>query len=67
MNLKKAIRIAMATKEMEQKDIAAASGITPGHLSTVVNGKHSATIPTVQKIADALDMKLSELIALGED
>ncbi len=66
MNIKKAIKIAMATQDIEQKDLSASSGIAQGHLSNLINGKRSATLPTVQKIADALGMKMSELIALGE-
>ena len=66
MNVKKAVRIAMATKDMDQKDVSEASNISQSHLSCIVNGKRSAGIDTLQRIADALEMKLSELVQLGE-
>jgi len=66
MNIRKAVRIAMATRDMHQKDVCEAAKISPSHLSCIVHGKRSAGIETLQRIADALEMKLSELIKLGE-
>lgn len=67
MNIKKAIRLALAMADMTQKDLSIKSGLPSGHLSLIINEKRSMTLTTLSKIAKALNMKASELIALGEE
>ena len=66
MNLKKSIRVAMAQQEMTQAELAAKVGVTASNFSLILNRE---SIPTsrLEEIAQALDMKVSDLIKLGED
>ena len=56
-------RIAELRKERElsQVDLALKSGLDKGHIARIELGRYSVGIDTLQKIADALDVKL-ELI-----
>lgn len=66
MNLLKAIRVALAMKEMNQKQLAERLGMYESAMSQLIN-RPSITTEKLTQIADALDMKVSELVALGED
>lgn len=66
MDIIKAINIGMATAGINQNELASKSGIHPSMISVIMNGHRSLTLKTMEKIADALGMKLSALIALGE-
>ena len=65
MNLSKAIRVALAMKEMNQKQLAERLGMYESAMSQLIN-RQSITTEKLTQIADALDMKVSELVALGE-
>lgn len=56
-------RIAELRKERElsQVDLALRAGLDKGHIARIELGRYSVGIDTLQKIADALDVKL-ELI-----
>lgn len=56
-------RIAELRKERElsQVDLALKAGLDKGHIARIELGRYSVGIDTLQKIADALDVKL-ELI-----
>lgn len=66
MNIKKSIRVALAQKDMTQGDLAEKIGMTASNLSLLMNRE---SIPTARlaQIAEALDMKVSDLLKLGED
>lgn len=66
MNLRKSVMLALASKEMMQKDLAKQLGMSQGSMSQLVNQK-SCTGATLQKLAGAFDMKVSEFVKLGED
>jgi len=67
MNLGKAICVAIAMKETSQNKVNDKAGMSVGHLNRVINGSTSGvTIGILERVSDALDMKLSELISLGE-
>ena len=66
MNLSKAIRVALAMKEMNQKQLAERLGMYESAMSQLIN-RSSITTEKLTQIADALEMKVSELVALGED
>lgn len=66
VNLLKAIRVALAMKEMNQKQLAERLGMYESAMSQLIN-RPSITTEKLTQIADALDMKVSELVALGED
>lgn len=66
MDIKKSIRVALATKALNQNDLAAALGMSPSSVSQML-ARESITSKNIEKIAAALQMKASELVALGED
>lgn len=66
MNLRKSVMIALAHREMKQKDLADQIGMSQGSMSQLMN-QTSCTGATLQKLAAAFDMKVSEFIKLGED
>jgi len=66
MNLRKSVMLALASKEMKQKDLADQLGMSQGSMSQLVNQK-SCTGGTLQKLASAFGMKVSDFVALGED
>ena len=65
MDLKKAVRIAAIMKDTTQTEVGEKAGITSANMSTMMN-RGTCSIPNLIKIAAALDMKVSELIKLGE-
>lgn len=66
MNLRKSVMILLAQRDMKQKDLADQLGMSQGSMSQLL-GQTSCTGATLQKLADAFDMKVSEFIKLGED
>ena len=52
-------------KEMNQKQLAEQLGMYESAMSQLIN-RPSITTEKLAQIADALDMKVSELVALGE-
>lgn len=65
MNMKKSVKIALAHKEVKQRWLAGRIGMSQGALSTILS-KNNPTAETIEKFAVALDMSVSDLIALGE-
>ncbi len=65
MHLGNAVRIALVMKGMKQKELAEALGVSRVYVSRVCSGE-SVGINALKAIADALDMKVSELVKLGE-
>lgn len=53
-------------KEMNQKQLAERLGMYESAVSQMVN-RASITTGKLKQVADALGMKVSELVALGED
>ena len=68
MYLGKAVRVAIAIKGMSQNQVTEKAGLSVGHLNNIIKGRNKGgvTIGVLARIANALDMKLSEMIALGE-
>ena len=52
---------------LSQEELAKNAGIARSHLAMIENGKKSASVETLWKIAKALGIKLSVLISLIED
>jgi DNA-binding XRE family transcriptional regulator len=61
-----ALRRARATGTLSQKRLADLCSLDPSYLSMVEGGKRVPKIEALIAIADALNMNLSTLIALGE-
>lgn len=66
MNVSKSIRVALAMRELTQKQLAERLGMYESAVSQLVN-RSSITTDKLKQVADALGMKVSELVALGED
>ena len=66
MNLGKAVKVALAMKGVRQVDLAAKMGKHHVYISRLCNQEFIG-MEALQNIAEALDMKVSELVALGED
>ncbi len=66
MNLRKALKMGMADAEINQAELAGRIDRSVSMMSQIVNSKRAVNLDTLEKIADALSMPLSELIALGE-
>jgi transcriptional regulator with XRE-family HTH domain len=66
MNLGKSINVARAKHGLKAKELAERLGMTQTSLSQL-SAQTSCTGATLQKLAAAFDMKVSEFIALGED
>ena len=66
MNVSKSIRVALAMRELTQKQLAERLGMYESAVSQLVN-RSSITTDKLKQVADALGMKASELVALGED
>ena len=65
MNIRKSIKKALFDKDQTQEWLASEINLTAGALSNLLT-RNSVKSPLLDKIAQALDMKASELIALGE-
>ena len=66
INLKKSLRVALASKSMRQKDLAELMGCTVGYISNI-GTKGDISVSKLQAICDKLEIKASAFIALGED
>lgn len=66
VNVSRAIRVALAMKGMTQKQLAERLGMYESAMSQLIN-RASVTTDKLSQVAEALDMKISELVALGED
>ena len=65
-DIKKALRIALAQRDMAQVDLAKKMGVAQPTVNRWVSGDGDLQMATIEKIAEALDLKPSELMALGE-
>ena len=54
-------------KGLSQEMLSGLAGISRSHLAMIENGHKTARIDTLWSIAEALDMKLSDLISLAEE
>lgn len=65
MNIKKSLAISLAMQGINQKQLAELSGVTEMTISRMANSNESTTT-TIRAVCGALNMKVSEFIALGE-
>lgn len=66
MNIGNSIKVALVKKGMKQTELAVKMGCKPLWISRLANSA-SASGPTIEQLATAFDMKVSEFVALGED
>lgn len=67
MNLAKSMKVAMAMRGLNQGQLAALTGIHSTNLSKMMNGKYGIHDENLSKIAEAVNMKVSDFVKLGED
>lgn len=63
----KTIRILRDKRGISQDVLSGLAGIARTHLTMIENGDKNANFETLWKIANALDMRPSELVALIEE
>lgn len=66
MNFRRSLKLALAQRDMTQKALAQKLKMRETSMSQLA-AQTSCTGATLQKIAEAFDMKVSEFVALGED
>lgn len=66
MNIKKSIAIAMAKEGINYAELARRCGLSSSTVSKQVN-RTNPSMAFVHMVADELGMKVSELVALGEE
>lgn len=66
MSASKSIKIAMVHVDINQKELAALSGVSETTISQTLSGKTSPNTRTLSRLARAMKMNYSELIKLGE-
>ena len=62
MTVGKKIRMKRVAQDMEVKELAEAVGVTLQHMSAVENGRKTASLKLLRKIAKELDCSLYEFI-----
>ena len=65
MDLGISLRMALAKRDMKNKDLAEALNTTSQQVSTWIS-RSSINMSNIQRICKVLDMKVSEFIALSE-
>lgn len=65
-NIQKAIRAALDEKGLSQRDLAKKMKVTEGAVHHWAASDRDLRFGTIQKVAKALRMKASELVAKGE-
>ena len=65
MNIRKSIKIAMASKDVNQFELAKGIGVVPSQISKWIN-KGGITVKGLESLAAYFDMSVSEFIKLGE-
>lgn len=66
MNVGKSIKVALAQRDINQTQLAARMKCTQVWINRLANSR-GASMATVESLATALDMKVSDFIKLGED
>ena len=62
-----AVKSARRERDLTQKELAAQANVERTWLSHLENGRANPSYGTLRRIATALDLRLSELIATTED
>ena len=66
MNIGKSIKIACVKKDIAQHKLAKTVGVSTVTMSTLANNKSGCKQKTLEALAEAFEMSVSEFIALGE-
>lgn len=60
--MKNKLKVKMAELGISNKELAALTGLTVVYISMIRNNKVNITMATLQKIADALQIEVKELL-----
>lgn len=63
----KRLRILRTEKKMSQEELSFKAGISPAHLGQIERAEKKPTLETIGKLAEALDISLSDLFAFDTD
>jgi plasmid maintenance system antidote protein VapI len=66
MNIGKSIKVALSKKGIKRYELAQMLGVTAPTVSVMI-GRETCTGEMIKRLSEALQMKASELIALGEE
>lgn len=66
MNIGKSVKIALAQREMQGKDLAIEMGVSQGYISGLATGRLSPNVRVLTKLAVTLGYSVSDFVALGE-
>lgn len=66
MNLQKSFNVALAQREMKQKDLAEKMKCTTPYINKIIQGG-GISIRKLQEVCTALDIKVWEFVKLGEE
>ncbi|MDC7246152.1 MAG: helix-turn-helix transcriptional regulator [Sphaerochaetaceae bacterium] len=67
MEIHQAIQEFIIAKNLTVAKLAQESGITRGYLYKILNGEHSPTLYTLDRLAKVLEIPLSEIILFAEN
>tara|TARA_Y100000310_G_C20639472_1_gene793066 strand:+ start:1078 stop:1281 length:204 start_codon:yes stop_codon:yes gene_type:complete len=67
MNLARSLKVALAKRDIKNKDFAVMMDVTPQQISNWVSGQYQMNSSNMVRACDALNMKVSEFVALGEE
>lgn len=67
MNYARAIKAIRASRQMEQRDLAAGAQLDPSYISLIESNRRSPSSAALESIATALDVPLYLLILLASD
>ncbi len=56
--IRRSVRVALAERDMTQRDLAEKLGIAPQHVSDLIRGKTGKIPASWQKMLEALDLEL---------
>ncbi len=65
MNVKISVKVALARNDMTVRELAEKMGVSRARVYDIIN-QPSPLITTIENVANAFGMKVSEFIALGE-
>lgn len=66
MDIGQSLRVALAMRNKKATELAKETGLGDSYLSLVRRGHRVPSIEVVKMMAEGLDFKVSEFIALGE-
>lgn len=66
MDIAQSLRVALALRNKKATEVARETGIGDSYLSLLKRGLRTPSLEVVQLLADNLEYKVSEFIALGE-